>query len=147
MLDKIKELRDKTDVSITACKKALEEAGGDIEKAILVLRKEGVKVAEKKSSRALKAGIIESYIHATKQVGVLAEVRCETDFVARNTDFVEFAHNIAMHIAASNPENSDELLGQDYVRNPSVTVGEYVKDVVQKFGENIEVSRFARYEI
>lgn len=147
MLDKIKELRDKTDVSIMACKKALEEAGGDMEKAILVLRREGVKVAEKKSARALKAGIIESYIHATKQVGALAEIRCETDFVARNADFVEFAHNIAMHIAASNPENTDEFLDQDYVKNPSITVEDYIKEAIQKFGENIDVPRFTRYEI
>ncbi|HDH04013.1 MAG TPA: translation elongation factor Ts [Candidatus Campbellbacteria bacterium] len=145
--DKIKELRDKTDVSIMVCKKALEKADGDIEKAMLVLREEGVKIAEKKSERALKAGVVESYIHSTKQVGVMVEVRCETDFVARNEEFQKFAHNIAMHIAAANPEDAEELARQDYIKKPEITIEEYVKDNIQKFGENIEISQFARYKV
>ncbi len=190
--DNIKELRDKTDVSIMICKKALEEAGGDMEKALLVLRKEGARMADKKSSRSLNAGVVEAYIHSTKQVGVLVELKCETDFVAKNEEFQEYAHNIAMHIAAAEPlyvskdeiseetmkeikqvfkeeiEKSDKpedikekmiegkinsyfkertLLEQDYIKNPSITIGEYIKEAIQKFGENTEVAHFARYKI
>lgn len=192
MLDKIKELREKTDVSVMVCKKALDETGGDMEKAAQILRREGAKVADKKSSRELKAGIVNAYIHSTKQVGVLVELKCETDFVAKNGDFQLFSYDIAMHIAASDPlyvspddipEQSKEeikkifeeeiskidkpkeikekilegkmnaylkertLLEQPYIKNPDITVGEYVKDAVQKFGENIEISRFARFKV
>jgi len=190
--DNIKELRDKTDVSIMACKKALEEAGGDMEKAIVLLRKAGARTADKKSSRSLNAGVVEAYIHSTKQVGVLVELRCETDFVSKNEDFQEYAHNIAMHIAAAEPmyvskddiseetieeitqafkeeiAKSDKpedikekmlegkinsyfkeriLLEQSYIKNPEITIGEYVKEAIQKFGENMEVPHFERYKI
>ena len=190
--EKIKELRDKTDVSITACKKALEEAEGDMEKATLLLRKEGAKMADKKSDRALNAGIVEAYVHSNRQVGVLVEARCETDFVGKNEMFLEFAHNIALHIAATDPryvslsdiseESKEEikkifeeevgkidkprdikekilegkmdaylkertLMEQDYVKNPDITIGEYIKEMIQKFGENIEIARFERFSI
>lgn len=138
----IKELREKTDVSVMTCKKALEEAGGDMEKAILILRNEGTKIAEKKSSREVVAGIIDSYIHSDRQIGVLVEVRSETDFVARNEKFRNFAHNLAMHIAASNPADIEELLGQAYIKEPEITISEYLKQMIQKFGENIKISRF-----
>lgn len=190
--EQIKELRGKTGVSIMACKKALESANGDMEKAILILRKEGARVADKKAERVLKAGIVESYIHATKQVGVMLEVRCETDFVAKNEGFQEFTHDVAMHIAATNPlyvseddiptETKDgikklfeeevgkldkpeevkakilegkintyikenALLEQAYVKDPSITIGGYLQSVIQKFGENTEISRFVRYNV
>ncbi|NOY35749.1 MAG: elongation factor Ts [bacterium] len=190
--EKIKELRDKTDVSIMACKKALEKAEGDMEKAALFLRKEGAKVAEKKSDRALNAGTVEAYVHSNRQVGVLVEARCETDFVGKNEMFLDFAHNIALHIAAADPlyvslddvseESKEEikrifeeeiskidkpqdikekilegkmdtylkervLLEQDYVKNPDITIGDYIKEVIQKFGENIEITRFKRFSI
>lgn len=145
--DKIKELREKTNVSVMTCKKALEEAGGDMEKAMEFLRREGAKIADKKSERKLGAGIIDSYIHATKQVGVLVEARSETDFVAKNKDFCSFVHDVAMHIAALDPQSVEEMLGQQYVKNPSITVGDYIKEVIQKFGENIEIARFVRYSL
>lgn len=145
--DKVKELREKTNVSIMTCKKALEEAGGDMEKAMEFLRREGVKIADKKTERKLGAGIIDSYIHATKQVGVLVEARSETDFVAKNESFGSFAHDLAMHIAALDPQSIEEMLDQQYIKNPSITVGDYIKEVVQKFGENIEIARFVRYSL
>lgn len=143
--EQIKELRERTNISVMACKKALEDSGGDMEKALAVLREEGAKVADKKSERALKAGIVDSYIHSNKQIGVLIEVRSETDFVARNEGFQKFARDVAMHVAASVAEDVETLLKEDYIKDPSITIGDYLRDNIQKFGENIEISRFVRF--
>jgi len=102
-IDQIKQLREKTGLSIMECKKALIESGGDEAKALQILRERGEKVVEKKAQREVKQGLIEAYIHSNKRVGVLLELLCETDFVARNPQFQELAHNLAMHIAAMNP--------------------------------------------
>ncbi|MEZ0343435.1 MAG: translation elongation factor Ts [Caldimicrobium sp.] len=102
-LDLIKQLRERTAAGFSDCKKALEEADGDIEKAIDILRKKGLAIAAKRAGKEAKEGIIEAYIHANKKIGVLVEVNCETDFVARTPEFQEFAHNVAMQIAATNP--------------------------------------------
>lgn len=102
-LDLIKQLRERTAAGFSDCKKALEEAGGDIEKAIDILRKKGLVIAAKRAAKETKEGIVEAYIHANKKIGVLVEINCETDFVARTPDFQEFAHNIAMQIAATSP--------------------------------------------
>lgn len=99
----VKELREKTGAGMMDCKKALEETGGDLEKAVDVLRKKGIAKAEKKSSRDVKDGLVEAYIHAGGKLGVLVEINCETDFVAKTDDFKEFARNVAMQIAATNP--------------------------------------------
>lgn len=99
----VKELREKTGAGMMDCKKALTEVNGDIDKAVEFLRKKGLATAQKRAGRTLNEGIIQSYIHMTGKLGVLVEVNCETDFVAKNEDFQEFAKNIAMHIAASNP--------------------------------------------
>lgn len=106
--EQIKELRDMTGISVMQCKKALEEAGGDKEKALAFLRKKSGDIAAKKEGRELGAGVIESYIHNTKTVGVLVELSCETDFVARNGEFVALARDIAMHAAAMNPQYVDD---------------------------------------
>lgn len=145
--EKIKELRDKTGISVMSCKKALEEAEGDMVQAVLLLKKQGVKVAEKKSDRELKAGIVQSYIHSNKQIGVLIEAKSETDFVAKNEAFQSFVHDIAMHIAASEPKNGSALLEQPYIKNPDISIKDYLNEMIQKFGENIEIVRFTRYEI
>ena len=100
----IKELRDKTGISVMQCKKALEEAGGDMEKAIMLLQKKSAGIAEKKGSRRLGAGVVESYIHATHTVGTMVELLCETDFVAKNEEFRKLARDIAMHVTATNPQ-------------------------------------------
>jgi elongation factor Ts len=100
----VKQLRDKTGVSIMQCKKALEETGGDVEKAVMVLLKKSAGVAEKKQGRTLGAGIIEAYVHNTQKVGVMVELLCETDFVAKGEEFKKLARDIAMHAAATNPQ-------------------------------------------
>lgn len=103
MLIKIKQLREKTGAGILDCQKALKEAGGDFDKAVEILRKKGQKIALNKQERTMKEGIIDAYIHSNKKLGVLIEVTCETDFVARNQEFREFVHDLAMQIAATNP--------------------------------------------
>lgn len=145
--EQIKELRDKTGISMMACKKAIEDAGGDMEKAIAELKKQGLKVAEKKSARELKSGSIGVYIHPNKQIGVLVEGRSETDFVSKNEGFQTFISDIAMHIAASVPQDISELLEQPFIKNPDITVKDYVNENIQKFGENIDIARFERLVI
>ncbi|MGB9762041.1 MAG: translation elongation factor Ts [Caldimicrobium sp.] len=102
-LDLIKQLRERTAAGFSDCKKALEEAEGDIERAIDILRKKGLAIATKRAGKEAKEGIVEAYIHANKKIGVLVEINCETDFVARTPEFQDFAHNVAMQIAATNP--------------------------------------------
>jgi elongation factor Ts len=102
-LDLVKQLRDRTAAGFSDCKKALEEAGGDIEKAVDILRKKGLAIAAKRAGKEAKEGVVASYIHSNRKIGVLVEVNCETDFVARTPDFQDFAYNVAMHIAASAP--------------------------------------------
>jgi elongation factor Ts len=106
--EQIKELRDLTGISVMQCKKALEEAGGDKEKALEILREKSSDIAAKKGDRELGAGAIQAYIHSNKNVGALVELSCETDFVARNEEFVAMARDIAMHITAATPEFLDE---------------------------------------
>jgi elongation factor Ts len=101
---KVKELRERTGAGMMDCKKALTEAGGDMERAVELLREKGLASAAKKAGRVAAEGIIDAYIHAGGRIGVLVEVNCETDFVAKNTDFREFVHDVAMHIAAANPQ-------------------------------------------
>ena len=143
----IKELRDKTGVSVSACKRALEEAGGDMEKALAVLQRESAKSAEKKADRILGSGVIEAYVHNNKKVGVMLELKSESDFVSGNEEFRTLAKDAAMHIAASSPSDLDELMGQPYIKNPAVTVKELLNQAIQKFGEKIEISRFAKYNL
>ena len=143
----IKELRDKTGVSVSACKQALEEAGGEAEKALAVLQRESAKSAEKKADRVLGSGAIEAYVHNNKKVGVILEIKSESDFVSGNEEFRILAKDIAMHIAASAPSDLNELMEQPYIKNPAVTVKELLNQDVQKFGEKIEVSRFVKYSL
>ncbi|OHB10190.1 MAG: hypothetical protein A3H60_02790 [Candidatus Zambryskibacteria bacterium RIFCSPLOWO2_02_FULL_44_12b] len=118
--EQIKELREETGLSIMQCQKALEEAGGDKTKAVAILKAKGAEIASKKVDRILGAGVVISYIHAGETVGVLVELLCETDFVAKNPEFKSVAKDIAMHIAAMKPENLVELLCEtDFVaKNP-----------------------------
>ena len=188
----VKDLRDRTGIGMMECKSALQETGGDIEKAITVLRKKGYARAKDKMERATKDGLVGSYIHLNGKIGVLVEVNCESDFVARNEDFQELVKNICLHIAASNPkyvsseeipqETLDEekeiirgqfkdsnkppeivdkivegklkkfyeevcLMDQPYVKEDKVTVGKHIASFIAKFGENIQVRRFARFEL
>lgn len=146
-IEDIKKLRAETQVSIAECRKALEEAGGDMKKAKDILKKRGFEAAEKKAERATKQGLVDCYIHGNGKVGVLLEVLCETDFVARTEEFKNLVHEIAMQIAAMNPKNVEFLLKQEYIRDGSLTIQDLVKSVIGKLGENIVVKRFQRYEL
>lgn len=146
MTEDVQKLRGETGAGVMDCKRALEEAKGDFGKAKAIIREKGLAKAAKKSERETGAGYLESYIHAGR-VGVLLELRCETDFVARNEKFRKLAHELAMHIAAMNPENVEELLGQLFVKDEKETVKNLVKQAIAELGENIEVARFTRYEI
>ena len=146
-LDKVKELREATSISYAECAKALDEAKGDIEKAKEVLRKLGKEVARKKSSRVAGDGIIEAYVHTTGKVGVLLEIRSETDFVAMSEDFKSLAHEIALQIASMDPEDVKELLAQDYIKEPKKKISDLVEQTVAKLGENIVIQKFTRFEI
>lgn len=142
----VQRLREITGAGIMECKKALGDAEGDFDAAIRLIQERGLVRAEKKSDRATGAGLLETYIH-NGRVGVLLDVRCETDFVARTADFKELAHNLAMHIAAMDPKDSEELLKQPYIKDPNVTIENFVKGVIAKVGENIKIGRFCRYEL
>jgi elongation factor Ts len=135
----VKELRDKTGISVMECKKALEEAQGDMAKALEILGKRAAVVAGKKSDRELAAGTVQSYIHNTGQVGALVMLSSETDFVSKNEEFVALARDIAMQAAAMRPADIAELLAQPFIKDPSKTVADLISQATQKFGERIEV--------
>ncbi|MFZ2303456.1 MAG: elongation factor Ts [Minisyncoccia bacterium] len=127
--EQIKELRELTGISVMQCKKALEEANGDKEKALLILRKKSSSIAEKKGDRELGAGVVESYIHSNKNVGAMVELSCETDFVARNEEFIAMARDIAMHITATNPQYLDETEITEDVREKVIDI--FKKEVLE----------------
>ena len=143
----IKELREETGVSVMQCKKALEESGGDMEKARVALRAIAAAQAEKKADRELGGGIVASYIHGNKKMGVLLQMNCETDFVAQNEEFVGAANQIAMHIGAMAPETTEELLAQPFLMNPDLTIAQVLNNVSQKTGERVELGKFVRYSL
>ncbi len=137
--EQVKELRDKTGVSMMECKKALEESGGDVAKALEVLSKRAAVTAGKKSDRTLAAGTVQSYIHNTGQMGSLVLLLSETDFVSKNEEFVALARDIAMHAAAMRPADVAELLTQPFIKDPAKTIQDLISGATQKFGERIEV--------
>ena len=188
----VKELREATGSGIMDCKRVLAEAEGDLDKAIELLRKKGLAKAAKRAGRSTSEGIVYSYIHTGAKLGVLVEVNCESDFVAKTEDFEAFAKDIAMHIAAANPaglvpEDVDQsiiekereiyraqmleegkpeniidkivdgkvekfykevcLLSQQYIKDPQKTVEDVLKETIGKIGENIQIKRFARFQI
>lgn len=145
--EEIKALREETGLSIMQCKIALEEVGGDRAKAILLLKDRGAEIARKKSDRNLGAGVVVSYIHTGETVGVMLELLCETDFVAKNPGFKSVAKDIAMHIAAMSPSDTAELLAQPFIKDAGQKISDLINNTVQKFGEHTEVGRFARFSI
>jgi elongation factor Ts len=193
-IEKIKQLREETAAGMMDVKRALEESEGDLEGARRVLRERGQAIAQKKSGRDTNEGLVDAYIHFNGKVGVLVEVNCETDFVARTPEFREFVHNLALHVASHDPvpvavgpedipegllveereiararaeqegkpENIQErivegrmkkfiaeraLLTQQYVKDPDRTVGDLLREAIQKVGENVVVRRFVRYAL
>ena len=190
--EKVKELRQRTGIGVMECKEALHECEGDIEKAIAALRKKGYARAKEKMSRGTSQGLIQSYIHLDGKIGVLVELNCESDFVARNDEFKELVKNIAMQIAAASPRyvSAEEipapemeaekeiiraqladtkkppqiiekivegklkkfyeevcLLDQSYIKDDKIVIQQLIATYVAKFGENIKVKRFARFEL
>lgn len=142
----IKRLREVTGAGVMECKHALTEAGGDFEKAVGIVHERGLAKAEKKQVRGAGAGLLHSYIH-NERVGVLLDLHAETDFVVRGELFRNLAHEVAMQIAAMNPENIEVLLKQPYIKDDSKTIGDVIKGVMARVGENIKVEKFARYEL
>lgn len=143
----LKQLREETQASIADCRRALEESGGDYKKALGWLRKHGVEKAGKKQDRQTSQGLIESYIHQNGRVGSMVEILCETDFVAKTSEFKNLAHELAMQVAAMNPKDVENLLKQEYIRDNTKTVGDLIKETIAKLGENIIIKRFERFEI
>jgi len=188
----VKQLREKSGAGIMDCKQALAECEGDIEKAVDFLRKKGLATAKKRAGRATMEGAVQSYIHMGGKIGVLVEVNCETDFVAKTDDFLAFVKNIAMHVAATSPVGIVEedvpqdvidrekeiyraqalemgkpekmvdkiadgklnkffkescLMNQAYVKDPNMTITDYLNDVIAKTGEKITIKRFARFQV
>ena len=146
MNEEISKLREVTGAGVMDCKKALREANGNFDKAIEVIRERGAAIAEKRGERKTGAGVLESFVH-NGRVGVLLELRTETDFVARSEPFQELAHEIVMQIAAMEPENAEALLKQSYIKDESMDVEGLINSVIEKVGENIKVERFCRYEL
>jgi len=160
--DKIKELREKSGAGVMACRSALLEAEGDIEKALECLRQKDLIQAKKKAERVARQGLVEAYVHSGGRIGAMIEVNCETDFVARTGEFKELAHNLAMQVAAlapqyiskeEMPEGADVepqmacLLLQPYIKEPEKTIQDIITEAIAKLGENIKVGRFARFEL
>jgi elongation factor Ts len=191
-MDQVKELRERTGAGVLEAKKTLDETGGNIDRAIELLRERGIVKAAKKASREAKEGLVEPYIHLGGKIGVLVELNCETDFVARTKEFQELAHDLALHVAAAAPrfvrrEEVEEselqrereiyvaaakeegkpehiaskiaegrltkfyeenvLMEQPYVRDPSKSIDDLVKEYIARIGENIVVRRFARFVV
>ena len=144
--ENIKSLREQTGAGVMDAKRALEEAGGDIAKAIKIIQTKGLVKAEKRIERTTGAGLIVSYIH-NDRIGVLLDIRCETDFVARTDDFRELAHNVAMHIAAMNPLNMEDLLAEPFIKDQGLSIENLVKGVIAKVGENIRIEKFCYYAL
>jgi len=159
---KIKELRGQSGAGIMACRSALLKAEGDIEKALQLLKEQDLFLIEKKAKRSTTQGIVEAYVHTGGRIGAMVEVNCETDFVARTDEFKELAHHLAMQVAAISPQfiSGEEvpegadiepqeacLLLQPYIKDLSKTVQDIIAETIAKVGENIKVSRFARFEI
>jgi elongation factor Ts len=136
----IKELREQTGLSFDKIKKALDEAGGDKDKATALLSAMAGEAAAKKSERQVKDGAIGAYVHSTGKLGAMVQLACETDFVARNDDFKSLARDLAMHASAMRPASTEEMLVQPFVKEPSVTVQDVINQAVQKLGENIQLA-------
>jgi len=146
MVNLIQQLRNITGAGVMDCKRALEEANNDLEKAKAIIFEKGLVKADKKSERSTGSGVLETYIH-NERIGVLLKLLCETDFVARNDSFKELAHQIAMHIAAMNPQNIDELLKQNFIMDEKITVEDLIKQNIARLGENMRIEKFCRYEL
>lgn len=148
MVESLKKLREQTGAGVMDVKKALDEAEGNEAKALAILKSRGLEIVGKKSDRTTSKGRVESYVHgAPPTVGAMVELLSETDFVAKTQEFAALAKEIAMQVASMNPVDVDDLLGQEYIREPGKTVKDMLNEAIHKFGENIKVNRFVRYKL
>jgi len=147
IIELVKKLRNELGLGIMEIKAALEAAGGDEKKAKEILKEQGFKKAEKRAEKETHEGIVATYTHATGKVGVIVELLCETDFVAKNEEFLNLAKDLCLQVTAMDPKDEKELCKQEFIKDPSRKVDELVKVLVAKFGENIKIGRIARFEI
>ena len=145
-LAQLKTLREETQAPLLECRAALEAAAGDMERARALLRERGQAVAAKRADKSARDGRIEAYAHLGK-IGVLVEVNCETDFVAKTPEFALFCRDVAMQIAAQSPSSVDVLLTQPFIKDESLTVRDYLNSLIAKTGEKIVISRFTRFRL
>ncbi len=146
MVSDVQKLREVTGAGVMDCKRALDEAKGDFDQAVKIIHEKGATKVEKRAGRETGAGLVQSYVH-NERIGVLLELRSETDFVARSEPFKKLAHDLVMHIAAMAPQNVEELMAQPYVRDQGQTVQQIVNGVIALVGENIKVASFYRMEV
>lgn len=140
----ITDLREQTGMGLMDIKNALEEAAGDRAKALELLKERGAKIMGKKSDRTVGEGLVEAYVH-NGRIGVLVEVNCETDFVARSETFKEFVHDVALQISSMAPSTVEELLEQPFIKDSKLSITQYLQDVTSRLGERVVISRFERY--
>lgn len=146
-INKLKQLREETGVSFSLCKKALEETNNNLDEAKKLLTKMGVDKAKDKEQRQANSGAIFSYVHHNQRLASLVEMFSETDFVSNNQEFKKLGQEIAMQVASLKPQSVDELLNQDYIRDPSKKISDIIKEAILKFGENIKINRILYWEI
>lgn len=143
----LKELREKTGAGIMDVKRVLEEVDGDKKKAEKILKEKGFKKAKKREGRATNAGLIETYVHHSGKVASVVEIFSETDFVARNELFKKLAHDLALQVASTEAEDSEELMKEEFIKDPSKKIEELVKEVIAKTGENIQIGRIYKIKL
>ena len=146
-IDEIKKLRDQTGISVMECQKALKESGGNMDKAKELLKKWEKDYALSRVDRAAKQGIIDAYIHCGRKVGVMIDLRCESDFVAKGDDFKNLAHEICLQAAAVKSDDETPFLSQPWIKDPSKTMKDVIDATIAKTGENIVLEKFVRYEL
>lgn len=144
-LKKLKQLREETSAAVSDCRLALEECEGDYKKALAWINLRSAERAEKKADRETREGLVHAYIHQNGKIGAMVEVLCETDFVARTDDFKKLVHEVVMQIAAMNPENVENLMKQEYIKDASLTIEKLVKQTSGKLGERIVIEKFVRF--
>lgn len=145
--EQVKELREKTGISVMECKKALEQANGDMDAALKILGERAAASVGKKADRTLAAGTVAAYVHSNRQVGAMVSLACETDFVSKNEEFMALAYDIAMHISAMRPATKEELLAQPFIKDGEKTVADLISGATQKFGERTEIADFSCFAV
>ena len=147
LIELVKKVREETGLGVMEIKSALEEAKGDEKSAKQILKKKGFEKVAKKAEREVKAGRVATYTHGTGKIGVIVELLCETDFVARHEEFVAVSRDLCLQVAAMNPKDVKELMGQEFIKDSSKKIDELIAGLVAKFGENIKIGKIGRFEI